>query len=107
MNLTHQQMIALGAMVFCVLLTAGTLCDFTSEFILGNTEMRIQPRAGDLTVKKADDAIKPLIDDLSVPLTSDPFTEKRSAVSNRLPPPPAPPLDPPLPPPLPLAMPEK
>lgn len=103
MQFTNHMIIAGAAALLGVALTAGPLLNVGTSFTIDNTEMKIQPRKDDLTVVPASKAANPLVDDLSVRASANPFTGKpNSTVDTRLPPPPAPPLELPLPPALPL-----
>lgn len=102
MKLTHEQMIAAGAILLTVLLTMGPLCDFGVTFTPSNTKMLIQPRSGDFSVIKLEVLVRPLVETLSGNAAANPFTLKPTNPASKLPPPPAPPLELPLPPALPL-----
>jgi hypothetical protein len=94
---------AAAAVLLSLFITLGPILSASGGFDTHNTELKVAPRKGDLTVIPADFPIKPLVEDLGGRPTGNPFTGKMGAPPpSRLPPPPPPSLVLPLPPALPL-----
>ncbi len=92
-----------AAAVFLVLIpTLGPLLDFGVAFTPSNTQMKIEPRKGDLVVIQSSKCTSPLLTDFSGPSTSNPYTRYTPNNGSMLPPPPPPPLELPQLPALPL-----
>jgi len=102
MKLTEQQIIAAVAIAFTLMLTLGPLLDFGVSFTPSNTQMKIEPRKGDLVVLPSSKCSSPLAVDFSVFPKTNPYTRFHQPDDKGIFNPPAPPLELPQPPVLPL-----
>lgn len=93
MKPTEQQIIAAIAIAITLMLTLGPLLDFGVSFTPSNTQMKIEPRRGDLDVKPASKCTNPLMTDFSLTPKNNPYTRAPQSNEAGLFNPPAPPLD--------------